>query len=108
MLPQNFFFRSRDLTAPVQPIIRTTIAQFYVNQAVKRDRNLPPPFGIRRQTTTCGLYVSVTDYRRFRPHLSLAMDGPESRAVQAPELGEVIGVAEIGGLHHHDERSRVA
>jgi hypothetical protein len=36
------------------------------------------------------------------------MDCPESRAVQAPELGEVIEVAEVGGLHHHDERYQVA
>jgi hypothetical protein len=46
----------------------------------------------------------VKYYHRFRTHLSLAMDCPESRAVQAPELGEVIEVAEVGGLHHHDER----
>jgi putative transposase len=41
---------------------------------------------------------------RFRTHLSLAMDCPESRAVQAPERGEVIEVAEVGRLHHHYAR----
>jgi transposase InsO family protein len=46
----------------------------------------------------------VKYYHRFRTHLSLAMDCPESRAVQAPELGEVIEAAEVGGLHHHYER----
>jgi putative transposase len=46
----------------------------------------------------------VNYYHRFRTHLSLAMDCPESRAVQASELGEVIEVAEVGGLHHHYER----
>lgn len=50
----------------------------------------------------------VTYYHRFRTHLSLALDCPEFRAVPAPELGEVIEVAEVGGLHHHYERSRVA
>jgi hypothetical protein len=42
------------------------------------------------------------------PQLSLAMDCPESRTVQQPELGEVIEVAEVGGLHHHYERYQVA
>jgi len=27
-------------------------------------------------------------------------DAPESRPVQGPELGEVIELAEVGGLHH--------
>jgi hypothetical protein len=35
----------------------------------------------------------VAYYHHWRTHLSLAMDCPESRAVQAPELGEVIEVA---------------
>jgi hypothetical protein len=43
-------------------------------------------------------------YHRWRTHLSLEMDCPEPRAVQPPECGEVIEVAEVGGLHHHYER----
>jgi transposase InsO family protein len=43
----------------------------------------------------------VNYYHRFRTHLSLAMDCPESRAVKAPERAEVIEVAEVGGLYHH-------
>ena len=39
-------------------------------------------------------------YGRSRTHLSLAKDAPEERAVQPPELGPVIGLAEVGGLHH--------
>jgi hypothetical protein len=45
---------SRDLTAQVHSIIRTTIAQFYVNQAVKR--------GAKRQNVQPG---SVTFLQRF-------------------------------------------
>jgi hypothetical protein len=45
---------SRDLTAQVHGIIRTTIAQFYVNQAVKR--------GAERQKVQAG---SVTFLQRF-------------------------------------------
>ena len=47
-------------------------------------------------------YVSY--YHRFRTHLSLDMDCPEPRAVEPPEVGVVIAVPELGGLHHHYER----
>jgi putative transposase len=43
-------------------------------------------------------------YHRSRTHLSLAKDAPEPRAKQPPELGAVIEIAEVGGLHHRYER----
>jgi hypothetical protein len=43
-------------------------------------------------------------YGRSPTHLSLAKDAPEERTVQPPELGAVIGLAEVGGLHHRYER----
>jgi hypothetical protein len=43
-------------------------------------------------------------YGRSRTHLALAKDAPEERAVQPAELGAVIGLAEVGGLHHRYER----
>jgi putative transposase len=44
-------------------------------------------------------------YHRSRLHLSLDKDSPDSRPVHS--LGEIIGLAEVGGLHHRYER-RVA
>lgn len=41
---------------------------------------------------------------RWRTHQSLEMDCPEPREVQSAEQGRVAEVAEVGGLHHHDER----
>ena len=41
-------------------------------------------------------------YHRWRTHRSLDMDAPEHRPIQ--EVGEVIQIPEIGGLHHHYER----
>ena len=38
---------------------------------------------------------------RCRTHLSLAMDCPQPRAVQPPEIGKVRALPEVGGLHHH-------
>jgi transposase InsO family protein len=43
-------------------------------------------------------------YHRTRTHLSLAKDAPERRAAQPPEMGEVIELPEVGGLHHRYER----
>jgi transposase InsO family protein len=39
-------------------------------------------------------------YHRSRCHLSLEGDAPEPRAVQGSELGQVIELPEVGGLHH--------
>jgi hypothetical protein len=44
-------------------------------------------------------------YNRTRCHLSLAGDAPETRDVQRPELGRVIELPEVGGLHHRYERA---
>src|SRR5664280_1165591 len=39
-------------------------------------------------------------YHRSRCHLSLDGDAPVPRSVQGPELGHVIELSEVGGLHH--------
>jgi transposase InsO family protein len=46
----------------------------------------------------------VEYYHRSRTHLSLAKDAPEPREAQPPELGEVIALPQVGGLHHRYER----
>ena len=43
-------------------------------------------------------------YHHWRTHRSLLMDAPEPRAIQPPEMGRVIKMPEVGGLHHHYER----
>jgi len=43
-------------------------------------------------------------YHGSRTHLSLAKDSPEPRAVQPPELGRIVAVPQVGGLHHRYER----
>jgi transposase InsO family protein len=43
-------------------------------------------------------------YHKYRTHLSLEKDAPEPRAIQAADLGDVIEISEVGGLHHHYER----
>jgi putative transposase len=43
-------------------------------------------------------------YHVSRTHLSLAKDTPESRPAQPPDLGRVVAVPQVGGLHHRYER----
>jgi len=43
-------------------------------------------------------------YERTRTHLSLGKDVPIPRSIQPPELGTVIELPEVGGLHHRYER----
>jgi transposase InsO family protein len=46
-------------------------------------------------------------YHRSRTHLSLGKDSPEPRGIQPPEMGSVVALPQVGGLHHRYER-RVA
>ena len=43
-------------------------------------------------------------YHRWRTHLALDKDAPESRTTQAPEHGAIVECAHVHGLHHHYER----
>jgi putative transposase len=59
---------------------------------------------LNEQHLRCLLTDYLPYYHDFRTHLSLAMDFPVPRSVEPPEVGEVIAVPEVGGLHHHYER----
>lgn len=54
------------------------------------------------------LYQQVKSFAAYyhgsRTHLSLAKDSPEPRAVQPPELGRIVAIPQVGGLHHRYER----
>jgi transposase InsO family protein len=43
-------------------------------------------------------------YHESRTQLSLAKDAPEPRLVHPPELGRVVAIRQVGGLHHRYER----
>jgi transposase InsO family protein len=43
-------------------------------------------------------------YHESRTHLSLAKDSPESRPSQGPEVGSIVAIPQVGGLHHRYER----
>ena len=43
-------------------------------------------------------------YQGSRTHLSLDKDAPEPRPVQSAELGRIVAIPQVGGLHHRYER----
>jgi putative transposase len=50
---------------------------------------------LRRILTTYFAY-----YHRARTHLTLDKDAPDGRPIEPPELGAIIPIPEVGGLHH--------
>lgn len=57
------------------------------------------------QTSLCRHLKSfLTYYHESRTHLSLAKDTPEPRPPQPLELGTIIAIPQVGGLHHRYER----
>jgi putative transposase len=54
---------------------------------------------LRRTLTSFMAY-----YHDSRTHLGLGKDTPEPRTVQPPELGPVVAIPQLGGLHHRYER----
>jgi transposase InsO family protein len=43
-------------------------------------------------------------YHRSRTHLSSEKDSPEPRSIQSREMGRVVALPQLGGLHHRYER----
>lgn len=50
------------------------------------------------------LKLFMAYYHESRTHLSLAKDAPESRPVQGPNVGGIVAIPQLGGLHHRYER----
>jgi transposase InsO family protein len=43
-------------------------------------------------------------YNQDRVHLALGKDAPDHRAIEPPELGKVVVLPRLGGLHHRYSR----
>jgi putative transposase len=54
--------------------------------------------GERHLRRTLARYFAY--YHRARTHLSLDKDAPHGRPIEQPDLGRVISIREVGGLHH--------
>ncbi len=60
----------------------------------------PPPAVLSEQHLRRILTRYFTYYHRARSHLSLEKDAPDVRPIERPEVGTVVQIPEVGGLHH--------
>lgn len=47
-------------------------------------------------------------YHRSRTHLSLRKDSPEPRSIQPEQMGRVVALPQVGGLHRYERRAVAA
>jgi transposase InsO family protein len=47
----------------------------------------------------------IAYYNTARPHQSLDNNSPQPREVHPPELGRVVSIPQVGGLHHLYQRA---
>ncbi len=89
------------LSAPASPWQRADVERLIAS--VRRDcLDHVIVLGEGHLRTTLKSYLAY--YHRSRTHLGLAKDAPEPRAVQPPEIGEIVELPQVGGLHHRYER----
>src|SRR5437773_2821380 len=85
------------LTAPHCPW-QNPLAERLIGSIRRECLNHVLVLGERHLRRTLARYFAY--YHRARTHLSLGKDAPHGRAIERPELGRVIAVREVGGLHH--------
>jgi len=85
------------LTAPQSPW-QNPFAERLIGSIRRECLNHVLILGERHLRRTLARYFAY--YHRARTHLSLAKDAPHGRPIERPELGRVIPIREVGGLHH--------
>jgi putative transposase len=98
------------MTAPVAPMDASAdplelVAERLIGSIRRECLNHVLVLGERHLRRTLTGYFAY--YHRARTHLSLEKDAPHGRPTERPELGRVIQIPEVGGLHHRYVR-RVA
>ena len=68
-----------------------------------RPFNVDGADGISRRHRLLRGYISY--YNTARPHQSLDNNSPQPREVHPPELGSVVAIPHVGGLHHLYQRA---
>src|SRR5438094_3103068 len=85
------------LTAPHSPW-QNPFAERLIGSIRRECLNHVLVLGERHLRRTLARYFAY--YHRARTHLSLDKDAPHGRSIEQPELGRVIPIREVGGLHH--------
>src|SRR2546428_8653405 len=85
------------LTAPHSPW-QNPFAERLIGSIRRECLNHVLVLGERHLLRTLARYFAY--YHRARTHLSLDKDAPHCRPIERPELGKVIPIRQLGGLHH--------
>jgi putative transposase len=85
------------LTAPSSPW-QNPFVERLIGSTRRECLNHVVVLGERHLRRTLTRYFAY--YRRTRTHLSLDKDALDGRLIEPPELGTVISIPEVGGLHH--------
>src|SRR5438128_6868650 len=85
------------LTAPHRPW-QNPFAERLIGSIRRECLNHVLVLGERHLRRTLARYFAY--YHRARTHLALDKDAPHGRRIERPELGRVIPIREVGGLHH--------
>jgi len=85
------------LTAPHSPW-QNPFAERLIGSIRRECLNHVLVLGERHLRRTLARYFAY--YHRARTHLSLGKDAPHGRPIESPELGTIIPIPEVGGLHH--------
>src|SRR5438046_107758 len=85
------------LTAPQSPW-QNPFAERLIGSIRRECLNHVLVLGERHLRRTLARYFAY--YHRARTHLSLDKDAPHGRPIESPELGTIIPIPEVGGLHH--------
>ena len=75
---------------------RTFLAD-HVRDLVSLDFFTVPTVGLRVLFVLTAYFAY---YHRARTHLALDKDAPDGRPIEPPELGAIVPMPEVGGLHH--------
>jgi hypothetical protein len=59
---------------------------------------------LQRRITARILKSYLDYYHTSITHLSLEKDSPEATSVQPPQMGPIVAIPKVGGLHHRYER----
>jgi len=88
---------SEVLTAPLSPC-QNPFAERLIGSIRRECLNHVLVLGERHLRRTLTGYFAY--YHRARTHLSLDKDAPDGRPIERPELGTIITIPDVGGLHH--------
>ena len=101
---QDFQDQVRDMG--ISEVMSTPRSPWYIERVIGSIRRecLDHVFVFNESSLRRTLASYLDYYHRSRTHLSLGKDSPEPRSIQPPQMGRVVALPQVGGLHNRYER----